>query len=341
MFGSRLVMSLIALVIVACFSVRVRAQVTSNDTDAPKVTNVSGELRVGRPIVVEVKNLSTWAANHDAQNLVPYLNGQPLRGVYPDITDLTQNKLQFNLAHTQTDLPVWSNLFHHPGLRRPVEFSVGLEDQNPFDTVYDYDHPLSLTVIPKRLGIVALGVMLAVFSIVIGLMFTTNIIRAPGTRLPQGKRPYELGRFLTLFWTAIIATCYFAVWLITGDSNLPATALALTGFSSVVALTGYLTRTGPDGAAVDSTANVPASANFLTDVLSDANGYSFHRFQLLMWNILLGIVFVSLVWEHLELPAFSQPLMVLMGISASIHLSFEFLDRYGATSGMGPDRGHM
>ncbi|HKP83907.1 MAG TPA: hypothetical protein VJT69_17965 [Pyrinomonadaceae bacterium] len=322
-----------------------RAQVTSNDTEAPpKVTGVSGELRIGRTIVVEVQNLSTWATKHETQNLVPYLNGQPLRGVYPEITDLTKNNLQFNLAHTQADLPVWSALFHHPGLRRPVEFSVGVEDQEPFQTVYNYDHPLSLTVVPRRLGIIALSAMLAVFIIVIGLMITTNIIRAPGAKLPQGKRPYELGRFLTLFWTAIIATCYFAVWLITGDSNLPATALALTGFSSIVALTGYLTRTGPDETSDDSTAIVPgaaASANFLTDVLSDTNGYSFHRFQLLMWNILLGVMFVSLVWENLTLPAFSQSLIALMGISASVHLSFEFLDRYGATGGIAADPGHM
>lgn len=340
---SRLLISIV-LVIVASFSVR--AQVTSSDTDAPpKVTSVSGELRIGRTIVVEVQNLSTWAAKHEAHNLVPYLNGQPLRGVYPEITDLTQNKLQFHLSHNQTDLPVWLTLFHHPGMQRPVEFSIGVEDQNPFETVFDYDHPLSLTVIPRRLGIIALGVMLAVFSIVIGLMITTNIIRASGAKLPHGKRPYELGRFLTLFWTAIIATCYFAVWLITGDSNLPATALALTGFSSVVALTGYLTRSEPDEASDDSTASVPAagaSANFLTDVLSDSNGYSFHRFQLLMWNVLLGCMFVSLVWENLALPAFSQSLIALMGISASIHLSFEVLDRYRATGIIAAaDRGRM
>src|SRR6185295_8989633 len=141
MYRSRLLTS-IALVTVACFSVR--AQVASSDAGAPpKVTSVSGELRIGRTIVVEVRNLSTWAAKHETQNLVPYLNGQPLTGVYPEITDLSQNKLQFHLSHNQTDLPVWSNLFHHPGMQRPVEFSVGVEDQNPFETVFDYDHPLS------------------------------------------------------------------------------------------------------------------------------------------------------------------------------------------------------
>ena len=35
------------------------------------------------------------------------------------------------------------------------------------------------------------------------------------------------------------------------------------------------------------------SAGWLVDILSDANGVSFHRFQLFSWTVILGGVFAS------------------------------------------------
>ncbi|HKV35083.1 MAG TPA: hypothetical protein VJP89_12190 [Pyrinomonadaceae bacterium] len=302
-------------------------QVITAQTNAiPKVTRVTGELRIGATIGVEVENLSSWAAGHDPQELVPYLNGQALKGVRPEMVDTSGNQLQFHLLRTDRADDVWSNLFQHPGFQRPVTFSVGLEDQKPFPTVYDYDNPLPLTVIPKRLGIIALVVSVAVFGLAIGLMITTNIIRKPGPRIQGKKRPYDLGRFLTLLWTTIIVTSYFSVWLIVSDSTLPGSVLALMGFSGTVVIAGYAT---PSEADESSNTDAPGaeSAGFLNDVLSDAHGYRFHCFQLLLWNLLLGFMFLFLVWERLKLPIFGHSLLALLGISTSIHLGFNFLDR--------------
>ena len=306
------------------------ARVISAQTNAtPKVTRVTGELRIGATIGIEVENLSSWSAGHDPQELVPYLNGQALKGLHPDAVDTSGNQLQFHLLRTDRAEPVWSHLFEHPGFQRPVTVSVGLEDQKPFPTVFDYENPLLLTVIPKRLGIIALVVSVAVFGLAIGLMITTNIIRKPGPRRQGKKRPYDLGRFLTLWWTTIIVTSYFSVWLITSDSNLPGSALALMGFSGTVALAGYANNTEPDEGSESSNTDAPGSqsAGFLTDILSDTHGYRFHRFQLLLWNLLLGFMFLFLVWERLKLPVFGHSLLALLGISTSIHLGFNFLDR--------------
>lgn len=307
-----------------------QARVIANQTNVgPKVTRVTGELRIGARIGIEVENLSSWSAGHDPRELVPYLNGQALKGVHPEVVDTARNQLQFHLLRTDRADSVWSNLFEHPGFQRPVAFSVGLEDQGPFPTVFDYENPLLLTVIPKRLGIIALVVSLAFFGLAIGLMITTNIIRKPGPRLQGNKRPYDLGRFLTLLWTTIIATSYFSVWLITSDSNLPGSALALIGFSGTVVLAGYASNTEPDEVSESSNTDASGlqSAGFVADILSDAHGYRFHRFQLLLWNILLGFIFLFLVWERLKLPVFGHSLLALVGISTSIHLGFNFLDR--------------
>jgi hypothetical protein len=64
--------------------------------------------------------------------------------------------------------------------------------------------------------------------------------------------------------------------------------------------------------------------NFLTDILSDENGLSFHRFQIFAWNLVLGVIFVASVVQTLGMPTFGNTLLGLMGISGGTYLGFKF-----------------
>lgn len=66
------------------------------------------------------------------------------------------------------------------------------------------------------------------------------------------------------------------------------------------------------------------SSGFLRDILSDSSGYSFHRFQIFAWTIVLGIIFVSSVYNGLTMPEFSPTLLGLMGLSAGTYIGFKF-----------------
>lgn len=66
------------------------------------------------------------------------------------------------------------------------------------------------------------------------------------------------------------------------------------------------------------------SAGFLRDILSDGSGYSFHRFQIFAWTIVLGVIFVSSVYNGLTMPEFSATLLGLMGISSGTYIGFKF-----------------
>jgi hypothetical protein len=72
----------------------------------------------------------------------------------------------------------------------------------------------------------------------------------------------------------------------------------------------------------------PASAGvshgFIRDILSDSSGYSFHRFQIFAWTIVLGVIFVSSVYNELTMPEFSPTLLGLMGISSGTYIGFKF-----------------
>ena len=77
-------------------------------------------------------------------------------------------------------------------------------------------------------------------------------------------------------------------------------------------------------ASITPSASAGISAGFLRDILSDGSGYSFHRFQIFAWTIVLGVIFVSSVYNGLTMPEFSTTLLGLMGLSSGTYIGFKF-----------------
>jgi hypothetical protein len=82
-------------------------------------------------------------------------------------------------------------------------------------------------------------------------------------------------------------------------------------------------------AQIEASRSAPVSGGFISDILSDAGGISFHRFQMLAWTAILGLVFIYSVWERLAMPEFSATLLALLGISAGTYLGFKVPEKEG------------
>jgi hypothetical protein len=59
---------------------------------------------------------------------------------------------------------------------------------------------------------------------------------------------------------------------------------------------------------------------FLGDILADTDGISVHRFQIFVWTIVLGIIFLRSVVTELSMPEFNGTLLALMGISSATYV---------------------
>jgi hypothetical protein len=366
----------------------------------PKVISLEGNLEEDDLIRVTVDHLSNWAAANNARKLVPYLNGLALRANYPQEIDTAKNQLAFHLRVLPENKDAWIDLLGAPtAIRRHVTFSVGVENQSPFDSVYDSSNPAELTVISPWYGVIALIVVVATFVVFILLARKTSIIRQPGPRLAGGKlRPYSLGRSQMAFWFLLIYMAYVAVWLITGAlDTITASLLALMGISAGTGLSEALIDSGKDTAAQGQTQDLEAekqvleqeisqlqaqvtqiegksamnqedlsnrdslnsrlyahrvrlskiteqvrtlspaaeshvSSGFLRDILSDGYGVSFHRFQIFAWTVVLGIMFLSSVYNGLTMPEFSATLLGLMGLSSGTYIGFKFPEQRSTTA---------
>jgi hypothetical protein len=69
------------------------------------------------------------------------------------------------------------------------------------------------------------------------------------------------------------------------------------------------------------------SAGLLADLVEDASGPTIHRWQILIWTVILGAIYVGRVYMNLETPTFGTNLLALMGISGGVYLGFKIPEK--------------
>lgn len=69
------------------------------------------------------------------------------------------------------------------------------------------------------------------------------------------------------------------------------------------------------------------SKGFIRDLINDAAGATVHRFQMLAWTAILGVIYIFRVYWDLQMPQFGTNLLALMGISGGIYLGFKVPER--------------
>lgn len=79
--------------------------------------------------------------------------------------------------------------------------------------------------------------------------------------------------------------------------------------------------------ALQASAPEGLSQGLLHDLLSDAQGYRFDRFQIFAFTLILGVIFLSDVYNNLSMPELSPTLLGLMGLSSGTYIGFKLPDR--------------
>jgi hypothetical protein len=226
----------------------------------------SGEpckVKRGEGIWIEVQDIDKWMKDpkvaerlppdRNTGRLVPFINGHPLHGTYPDkteryeYTDATglriNHSFHFVLARTANSKSTWDKLLNRPVFVRPMEISIGFENGESMPTwaVPKADaekSPFQLILIPTGRFIAGLAVIVGSFILFLILARNTDIIRDTTVALrPDGLRPYSLARAQMAFWFFLVIGSFFFLWIITGDMDtLTDSVLGLIGISAGTAL---------------------------------------------------------------------------------------------------------
>jgi hypothetical protein len=69
------------------------------------------------------------------------------------------------------------------------------------------------------------------------------------------------------------------------------------------------------------------AGGFLSDIVSDPGGIALHRFQVVVWTVVIGSIFLMKVVTDLVMPEFDPTMLALMGISSGTYLGFKIPEK--------------
>jgi hypothetical protein len=295
--------------------------------------------------------------------IVLYLNSYPIRSLTGTTAPVPEvaiaNKLTFELRVTDGSRASWVPILGSPtATPQEISVSVGLEDLYPLPPTTGKTLPqFKLNIIGNGWFFAWVVLFLILLAGFLACAVCTNVIRdgTPADTAKGAWGTYSLSKSQGAWWFFIILAAYLLIGLVTGDffNSINGTALILLGIGAgtvvgsaiidntmheqdaaktATAITDTETKLKALDASKTTEKDVLTSQlrklkrqgeSYFKDILSDANGVNFHRFQLMAWTIVLGIIFGKGVYQNLAMPEFNTTLMGLLGLSAGTYLGLK------------------
>lgn len=278
------------------------------------ITHNGNHLYLNDRIAVQVNNLdSLLSLQNDTGTLLLYLDGIAMTGIKANAIDVSSGYINFTITRNDNNDP-WDIFYVSPApkyWKKDVSLSIGYYQTGAITTKANQ---VSLVIIRTGYFWIAIVCIL----IILILFFYANkrgMLKDISTQVLKDK-PYSLGRSQLAYWTLIVSISYVFIALVTGGlAPLSTSTLILLGISGATTAAAGIIDQNDVLSNKTRTQSSNKSEGFISDVLSDANGISVHRFQMLVFNLILGLFFIKQVFTQLQMPDFDDNLLILMGLS--------------------------
>ena len=300
--------------------------------------------RLGSQIDLFVNN-EAISAFKENETIVMWIDGRPMPGVdgVRSATADGKTTLSFywdeRLPSLAQSKESWMRILRHPFSKQNVEVSAGPLAGPPL--------PSQIQAFPiRRISERGVYVWIAFFILSIVALWLAdrqwNILREEGEVDPKaGRRAFSLARTQMTFWTFVIAMSVSGIWLVTWNEDvLNPSVLLLLGIATGTTLGAIvvdgskkesarntlLVTPGVQADAIaeaNKTLTTPTSENFFLDLISDRDGPSISRVQMLLFTLILMGIFVVETIRTLVMPEFSATMLGLMGISSAGYVALK------------------
>ena len=332
--------------------------------DDESIVKVEGEARLNGRLTLFIPDLPRLIAPRpDPQKMILFLDGEPMIGLVP-LIDLDENALHFQIDPSKIKSS-WSNLVSRNLFQTNDEISVTVGFDNGH-LLKGKMVKLRIIQHPLAAGIFVLLFIGSILSFLF-LVHTSDILRDRHYFPPRGsRRPYSLASTQLAIWFFAILASFIFIYLINLDwPDIPTGVLTVLGISTATALTAtavdankkattssqlqdigspqatdvatqgaarvaQLRRTTTTAIALVNQLAIP-SVDFLTDILTDADGISLHRFQIVVWTVVLVGMFLFKVVTTLSMPDLNAAQLTLLGISSGAYLGFKIPEKQGVS----------
>jgi hypothetical protein len=297
-----------------------------------KASSTQGEVSLRSILVVTVAGLADAAKTKSINPNQLYLvaNGWALKGVVPVRVDLSHDQIYYLLdpasggstAARQADAQSWSKIIGSNTSGSTLLIVSLANDSVEIKGATPAQSTITLRIFDPWSALFALIVVVIMGGLLIWLCATTSIVRDRATTAPPTSgAAYSLARCQLAFFSFVIIATFIFIWLATGSFNGVLTAQCLV-------LLGISTATTAGSTIIDSDksnkgAPPPAHVNFFSDILTDSTGITVYRFQVLVWTLLMGAMFVLSAFQQLTLPVFDNNLLILSGLSSATYIGLK------------------
>lgn len=159
------------------------------------------------------------------------------------------------------------------------------------------------------------------------------------TSKATGHQPYSWARVQLAWWTVIVLASFIAIlWHMGVAPTLNSSTVILLGISAATTATARVIDIS-DETNLLTRHQDDFGKNFFLDILSDQNGVSVSRFQTVVFNLVFGIWFISIVLKCLNsgdadniMPVITDNNLILLGLSTATYAAMKTTENKTATS---------
>jgi len=183
----------------------------------------------------------------------------------------------------------------------------------------------SLPLVPSfRQGAAITAVVFTICAVLAAALGTAALRDGCDPSLPPDQQeqggPWSLSRVVFAWWLTICVGCFAYLWALMGEyrniiSGSAPILLGLQGTTLLIAA-GFGRTKAPR-----------PSQGFFNDLISEGGDPEIARLQMLVWNFMLGIIFI---WQSVfqwTMPTFDPTVMTLLGISSATYVGFKFVPK--------------
>lgn len=280
--------------------------------------------RLSDSLLMYVKNLDLLLLKRTLDNpIVLYINNIPFKTIIGRRNIKKHDELVFVLDRTTADNDNWNKVLRSGLLKKSFDLNVGLLDKSLIsNNVAGITFYLRSTaeLIPFLLLV---GIVLALTCY---LIFKKGLLQVT----VSGVTSYSISSIHLFFWTFIILTSYIIIWWCCDDINsIDSSNLILLGISAATTGAGVIINGSQNAAANTLSAGSVKSGSFIMDLFSQNNVVSIDRYQLVMFNLVVGVFFIFRVLSELTMPVLDSTLLTLLGISSLTYASVKAVKNTG------------
>ncbi len=292
------------------------------------------QIKVNHWILQERSNLRLMIAGHVFESIPPFDATAPPTYGSGEFAGETYNRVVFYLAPPKDpkELENWREIIRAAGATCEAQISLalpitGATDALRMPTLVNADAIYSLgaspvyrplPMVPRiRQGAAAVAVIFTITLVWATALGTSVLRNAPPTNLaPNQQASWSISRVVLAWWLSICVISFGYLWAVMGEHRniLTGSAPILLGIQGTTL--ALATKFGRDP-------NAPASRGFFRDLISESGEAEVSRLQLLVWNGILGVIFL---WQSIfqwKMPEFDATLMTLLGISSAAYVGFK------------------